>query len=281
MAKELANISKLPLYFFGIIKTGNNVLVSENLGIMDTGNLQPFVETLNNSLYNTLCTFWTRTDRETYIRTATTLKNPNGEGFAVGTRMETDNPAYYPVQNGLTYVGDVFLYGKKYFAYYIPLFEPGTKNVIGCFGLTLQVITSVSPELNTLSNITLLKYLTGPVNVNSSGDLVTKNQGNLTVETFQPLLEILDRFVGNSNTLFTRIGDDFYRTATTLLLDNNNFAIGYPLDRKNPAYSQLLLGNSYIGTVQLFGYNYYSNYTPILDSFTGLVIGCYFSGYNL
>lgn len=280
MAKELAKMSQLPSIFFGTIKTGNNVLVCENLGDMNTANVQPFLETLESSLYHISSTFWTKTDPYTYIRTATTLKDKNGN-YVIGSKMEITNPAYNDLQNGLPYVGSVSLYGVNYFAYYIPIFEPGTKLVIGVYGLTLEVITIVTSEICTASNITLLQYLTGPVTMNSAGVLVTKNQGNLTTETYQPILEILDRFVTNSNTLFTRVGDDFIRTASTLLVDNSKYAVGFPLDYNSPAYLPLLSGKSYQGVVQLFGFNYYAKYTPIFDSFTGFVVGAYFSGYNL
>jgi len=280
MAQELANASQLPSFFFGTIKTGNNVLVSENLGNMTTENVQPFLITLQNSLYHISSTFWTKTNPTTYVRTATTIKDINGN-YVIGTTLDPANPAYTALQNGLPFVGNVVVFGTSYFAYYIPIYEPGTNFLIGAYGLTLQVITNVSTELCTQSNITFLTYLTGSVTINSAGVLVTKNQGDLITSTYQPILEIIDRFVTNSNTLFKKEGDDFIRVATTLLADNNTFAVGYPLVRTSPAYLPLLEGKSYEGYVVLFGFNYYAKYTPIFDSFTGLVLGAYFSGYPL
>jgi hypothetical protein len=280
MTEELVNMLKLPSIFFGTIKTGKNVLVSENLGNMTNVNVQPFLETLANSLYHISTTFWTKTDPVTYVRTATTIKDSNGN-YVIGTTLDPANPAYTALQNGLPYVGNVNVFGTTYFAYYIPIYEPGTTFLIGAYGITLEVITIVTTQECTASNITFLQYLTGPVNTNTAGVLVTKNQGDLTTETYQPILEILDRLVTNSNTLFKRVGDDFIRVATTLLVENNKYAVGYTLARDSPAYLPLLSGNSYQGIVQLFGYNYYAKYTPIFDSFTGFVIGAYFSGYNL
>jgi len=283
MATELANINAVASAFFGTIKTGNNVLVSEYLGNITTENIQPFVITVTNAITSIVTSFFTKTDPNTYVRTATTLRDKNGN-YAIGTTLDPTSPAYAALQNGLPYVGEAVLFNIPYFTYYIPLFEPGTNFVIGSYfiGFNLNETTIPPPLTIASSNVTLLQYLTGPVQSNPLYPfLITKNQGNLTTTTFQPLLLGLGSFVNNNNTLFTRSDNDFIRTATTLKDTTGNYAIGTTLDETSPAYQPLLNGKSFAGIVQLFGYNYYAYYAPIFDSFTGFVIGAYFSGYSL
>jgi hypothetical protein len=283
MATELANIAAVSNTFFGTIKTGNNVLVSENLGSIITENVQPFLITVTNSITSVVTSFFTKTDPNTYVRTATTLKDESGN-YAIGTTLNPTSPAYTALQNGLPYVGVVTLYGLQFFSYYIPIFEPETNFVIGAYfiGFALDESTKPAPLVISSSNVTLLQYLTGPVrSVQIFPFLITQNQGNLLTATFQPILLGLASFVNNNNTLFTRSSNDFIRTATTLKDTTGNYAIDTTLSKDSPAYQPLLNGQSYQGIVTLYGYNYYAYYAPMFDSFTGSVIGAYFSGYSL
>ena len=283
MARELQGISAFIPLFFGNVKTGTNVLVSEFLGNITTENIQPFVETATNSSSGIVTTFFTKTDSTTYIRTATTLKDETGN-YAIGTSLSTTSSAYIALQNGLPYVGVVKLYGVEYFAYYIPTFEPGTTFVIGSYFLafTLESSNLVSPNSSVMANVKLLEYLTGSVFSGVQPYLITENQGNLITETFQPILVNLINFLGknNNNSIFTRSGDEFIRTATTLV-ENGQYVVGTTLSKTSPAYLPLLAGESYTGIVVLFGFNYYTRYEPMFDKFTGFVIGAYFSGYGL
>jgi hypothetical protein len=280
MSIELGNISAISVVLFGTIKTGNNVLVSENFGDITTKNFQPILIDIKNAVAGSDTTFFTKTNSTTYVRTATTLKYKNGN-YAIDSTLDVSSPAYAALQNGLPYVGGVVLYDIPYFAYYIPVFEPGTTLVIGVYFLAIQLTSSekVSPLDSSLSNIKLLKYFTGSVNSSPFLPyLLTKNQGNLTTETFQPIVKSIDYIVNNNNTIFTRIGNEFIRTATTLTDVSGNYAIGTLLSNESPAYQPLLNGKSYSGIVQLYGFNFYASYEPIFDSFTGFVIGAYFSG---
>jgi hypothetical protein len=282
MSVELENVAALSALLFGTIKTGKNVLVSENFGNVTAEIFQPVLIDIKNAVDGSDTTLFTKTDATTYVRTATTLQDENGN-YVIGSTLNTSSPAYDALQSGLSYVGEVVLYNVPYFAYYIPIFEPGTTLVIGAYflALTLDSSTKVSPLDSAVSNVQLLKYLTGSVSTTILPFLLTKNQGNLVTETFQPILKGIDYLVNNNNTLFTRNGNDFIRTATTLTDENGNYVIGSTLSHESPAYKPLLEGQSYSGIVQLYGYNFYAYYEPIFDSFTGFVIGAYFSGTTL
>ena len=283
MSIELANVAAISEVLFGTIKTGTNLLVSENLGNITTENIQPVLINIQEAVGGSNTSFFTKTNPTTYVRTATTLRDLSGN-YAIGSTLSESSPAYAALQNGLPYVGPVILYDIPYFAYYVPIFEPGTTLVIGSYFLaySLKTTINVSPLDSALSNVELLKYTTGSVCSNTILPfLVTKNQGNLVTETFQPILKGFAYIVNNSNTLFTRNGNDFIRTATTLKDLSGNYAIGTTLSYKSPAYKLLLEGKSYSGIVELYGYNYYAIYEPMFDSFTGFVIGVYFSGSTL
>jgi len=279
MSVELVNIAAISVVLFGTIKTGKDVLVSKNFGNVTTENFQPILVNIKNAVAGSDTTFFTKTDPTTYVRTATTLKDLSGN-YAIGSTLNKNSPAYIALQNGLPYVGKVVLYDVPYFAYYIPVFEPGTTVVIGSYFLAIQLTNSikVSPLDGSLSNVQLLKFFTGSVTSSFQPYLLTEYQGNLTTETFQPILKSLDYLVNNNNTLFTRSGNEFIRTATTLTDESNNYVIGTTLTHESPAYQPLLNGQSYSGVVQLYGYNFYASYEPMFDSFTGFVIGAYFSG---
>ena len=92
--------------------------------------------------------------------------------------------------------------------------------------------------------------------------------------------DVVDRFsakTGNVATLFVRDGDDFVRVSTSVIKEDGSRAMGTKLDRKSPAYAQLMDGNNYTGRVDLYGKDYVTSYSPIKDS-TDKVTGATFVG---
>jgi hypothetical protein len=283
MSKESDSISLIEKILFGAIKTGNNVLVSEYLGEITTENIQPLVLTITGAIPGAVATFFTRISPVTYVRTATSVKKQDGS-YAIGTELDPNSQAYAAIQNGQPFVGQVTIFGTPYFGYYNPIFEPGSTFVIGAFFVAkhLDSTTLSAPVDIDNANIALLKYITGPVQKSVFPFLITENQGNLTTETFQPILEAFARFSNESLTFFTLVGPDFVRTATTVLDDYGNYAVNTKMSPTNPAYQQLLNGKSYTGIVTLYGYNYLAGYVPIFDRFTpNRVIGAIFTGFPL
>jgi hypothetical protein len=266
-------------YFLGPVKTGKNIIVSKNIGDITFKNVQRYLINFTIGSQGNTYTIFTRTDPVTFTRTATTLVKQDGT-YAINSTLSTNSPAYQALLNGVPYSGQVILYDKTYYGYYSPIFEPSTHLVIGAFFIAYpldSVVTSPVKDILENSNI-LLSVITGPVETGNKV-LITKNQGSLTYENYQPILIDLTGQSQCEYTLFTRYGDDFIRTTTSVLDENNEYAVGTSLSRNSPAYERILHGLSYTGEVILFGGPYYSTYSPMFDSFTGLVIGIYFSGY--
>jgi len=93
--------------------------------------------------------------------------------------------------------------------------------------------------------------------------------------------EKLDRFTqlsGAVATVFVAHGDDFVRVATSLKKEDGSRAVGTPLGKTSPAYEPIQKKQSYVGSARLFGNDYITVYTPIVEKNT--VIGILFIGYN-
>ena len=80
-------------------------------------------------------------------------------------------------------------------------------------------------------------------------------------------------------TIFVRQGDDFIRVTTSHKKEDGKRAIGTALDHAHPAYQLLLDGQSYAGSASLFGGQYMTRYTPIVDA-AKKVIGVLYVGIN-
>ncbi|MDY0300582.1 MAG: methyl-accepting chemotaxis protein [Trichlorobacter sp.] len=92
-----------------------------------------------------------------------------------------------------------------------------------------------------------------------SADGTTLNLNTAPVDQFT-------RTTGAVGTVFVRKGDDFIRITTSLLQADGKRAQGTLLDRKHPAHSLLLKGESYVGKATLFGKDYMTKYEPVKDS---------------
>lgn len=80
--------------------------------------------------------------------------------------------------------------------------------------------------------------------------------------------EFLEKFAQETNaqvTIFLKQESDFIRVATTLKNSEGTRVIGSPLGIFHPAYTLLLEGRDYFGPAQLFGKNYTTQYSPMLD----------------
>ena len=82
---------------------------------------------------------------------------------------------------------------------------------------------------------------------------------------------------GTVATVFARKGEDFLRVSTSLKKEDGSRAVGTTLDRAHPAYARLLAGQAYIGKASLFGREYMTRYTPVIDA-QGKVIAALFIG---
>lgn len=102
-----------------------------------------------------------------------------------------------------------------------------------------------------------------------SGDVA---QANLAVEAF-------NRSTGSVATVFARQGENFVRIATTLKNDKGERAVGATLATTHPAFPLIKSSKTYTGPATLFGQEYMTHYTPLLDA-AGQVQGIAFIGIN-
>ena len=119
-------------------------------------------------------------------------------------------------------------------------------------------------------------------------DAGTKTQvGTVELPTLrgdgQPLnnqFALVDQFsqaTGGVATLFVRQGNEFFRVTTSVRNPAGERVIGTQLDAKHPAHAAILEGKPYVGPAALFGRNYMTRYTPLLDD-NRQVIGISFIG---
>lgn len=122
-----------------------------------------------------------------------------------------------------------------------------------------------------------LSLLFGPI-LKSGSNYISKNFGQITYEKLQPKLISLSTI--NSDivyTFFTYDGTDFTRMATTVI-SNGEYQINTKLSQTSVPYNYLINKKKMSGQKTLFGKQYYTSYTPIIDYITNELIGCLFVG---
>ncbi len=92
-------------------------------------------------------------------------------------------------------------------------------------------------------------------------------------------VERFKKLTGDIATVFARDGDDFVRVSTSLLKEDGSRAMGTYLGKKSPAYEPIMNKKTYIGNARLFGKDYVTVYSPILDTDEN-IIGILFIGYD-
>jgi PAS domain S-box-containing protein len=81
-------------------------------------------------------------------------------------------------------------------------------------------------------------------------------------------------------TIFVRTPDGLKRVMTNAHAESGKTVVGTLLAADHPALPELLAGRSYIGPARVFGHEFMTNYTPILDA-KGRVIGATVIGIDL
>jgi Cache 3/Cache 2 fusion domain len=77
------------------------------------------------------------------------------------------------------------------------------------------------------------------------------------------------------STIFSYDGQDFVRAQTTLTTEDGKSAVNSKLDRKSPAYEQLVKMHSYTGNATVFGQKCDANYAPLTNA-SGQLAGALF-----
>jgi len=107
--------------------------------------------------------------------------------------------------------------------------------------------------------------------LSSSGVVINNNFAKIEKFTKQ---------TGAVATVFARDGNDFVRVSTSLLKTDGKRAMGtYLGGSKSPAYGPIMNKETFIGNARLFGKDYVTVYSPIVDA-SGTVIGILFIGYD-
>ncbi len=84
---------------------------------------------------------------------------------------------------------------------------------------------------------------------------------------------------GGTGTIFVRYNDDFLRISTSLRKDDGGRAYGTLLGANHPGYQKLIAGQKYIGRAKLFGKEYMTVYSPIIDA-NGKTIAIFYIGFD-
>ncbi len=95
--------------------------------------------------------------------------------------------------------------------------------------------------------------------------------------------ELPDSFTSRTGmvaTVFASDGDDFIRVTTSIRKQDGDRAVGTPLDRSHPAYTDAFQGRPHRGYAIIFGKQYLTHYEPVRDR-SGQVIGILFVGLDV
>jgi len=90
-------------------------------------------------------------EKSDYRRIATSIVNNEGKR-AIDTYLDSKGAAYAAVQSGENYIGEAAILGKNYITIYKPIFEQGTKNVIGILFIGIG-IDSIKQMIKEKSNV--------------------------------------------------------------------------------------------------------------------------------
>ncbi len=164
----------------------------------------------------------------------------------------------------------------------------------GMFSLLASMIISLlgysnsTKYLNDIKNQLLKEQIEENINLkmryveNSYGTL-TPGNGTLLDrlgESIEGRTGVVDRIfedLGDHSTIFVKVNDDFKRIATSIMVDENERAIGTYLGKDHVAYETLMEGDLYLGEAEILGERYYSAYEPVKDQ-NNNVIGLFFIG---
>lgn len=152
-------------------------------------------------------------------------------------------------------------------------------------GLILMAVESYEKSMHQSADI-LHKAFTSefPLGIRTNGSTMKVGEHVVPVlvhggETLNLNFSVVDRFSGRMGgvaTVFAKKGDDFVRVTTSLKKQDGSRAIATTLDRGHPGYKPSLEGRPYTGKATLFGRDYMTKYTPIMEN--GRVIGLLFIG---
>lgn len=102
--------------------------------------------------------------------------------------------------------------------------------------------------------------------------------GGYTLNNNFAKVEAFTDLTGAIATIFVFNNDDFIRVSTSLKKEDGNRAMGTFLGKNSPAYEPIMNKKQYIGSARLFGKDYITVYSPIIED--DKILGILFIGYN-
>jgi methyl-accepting chemotaxis protein len=125
----------------------------ENGHLVDSQN-QPLderydlIDQISSDLYIAVTIFMR--DGNDYRRITTSIIDTSGKR-ATGTFLGSNSPAFIPITNGRSYIGNALILGKQYITGYEPVFAPNSREVIGILFVGVEM-SSVADIINTRSD---------------------------------------------------------------------------------------------------------------------------------
>jgi len=93
-------------------------------------------------------------------------------------------------------------------------------------------------------------------------------------------VDSFSRMTGGTATIFARVGDDFVRVSTSVKKEDGSRAMGTALGQSHPAYPAMIAGKPFVGRATLFGRDYMSRYSPVVDD-SGRTIAILYVGFDI
>jgi len=128
--------------------------------------------------------------------------------------------------------------------------------------------------------------LGGPVRIETSRSVQVADQavpvvmvGNQALNLGHAEVDAFSRATKGTATVFVRTGDDFMRVSTSVRKEDGSRAIGTLLGASHPAYKVVMAGQPYLGKARLFGHDYMTKYTPVMEG--GKVTAILFVGLDI
>lgn len=114
--------------------------------------------------------------------------------------------------------------------------------------------------------------LGGPVRIETSRSVQVGDQavpvvmiGSQALNLGHAEVDAFSRATKGTATVFVRTGDDFMRVSTSVKKEDGSRAIGTLLGTSHPAYKSVMAGQAYLGKARLFGRDYMTKYTPVME----------------
>lgn len=256
-------------YSLSTLKNGDWILSDHPLSLVDSFSKRT----------GAVATFFVKMGNE-FVRQSTSLRTEKQED-AAGTILQHTNPAYSPLMQGESYMGEVELFGQQYSAYY-DVIRDKEGQVIGAYfiGFPFEESSKLQAAIHEFTKNLAGDFALDPKQTEALGayslPLLVNGDWMLNDQPL-PLVDSFSKKNVAVATFFVKSDNEFIRESTSLKKEKMEDAAGTILLHTNPAYDALMRGESFTGTVDLFGMNYYSYYDVIRNK-AGEVIGAYFIG---